>query len=335
MTQNTSTFLSLPKLIDLHIHLDGAISLSSARELLAINKKRIPDDATLKSLFQVQDPLESLSGFLERFSNIYPLIQTREALTLITRNLLKELSDEGLIYVEIRFAPLLCCRKGLSQEEVLQAVLDGVKDGPIKCNLILCVLREAEEEANIKTIHLAHEYLGKGVVALDIAGAEDRCDDQGLGKLIRLIQEHRLPLTVHAGEASGADNIKRALEWGARVIGHGVRAYEDPAVEDCLAQNRIPLTMCPSSNVLTGVVSQIEDLPIRRYLEKGIPITINTDDPGIEGITLRQEWTKVIQAFHLTKEEIRQIMLNYIDAAFCKEEEKEWLRKEILSAYPI
>lgn len=334
MTKETNPICSLPKLIDLHIHLDGAVSLPTARELLRMAGKPVPEDSVLKKLIQVQSACESLSSFLEKFSYLYPLIQTREALTLITSNLLKELSDGGLIYTEIRFAPLLCCQKGLSQEDALLAVLEGVKGSPIKCNLILCIMREATKEANLETLDLVKRHIGKGVVALDLAGAEDLYDDEDHSDVINLARESGLPLTIHAGEAGGAANVLRALNWGARVIGHGTRSFEDPSVEDYLAAHRIPLTMCPTSNVQTGVVSRIEDLPIRRYMEKGIPVTINTDDPGIEGITLRQEWEKVIKAFSLTKAEIRTLMLNSVEAAFCTEKDREWLRKEMEDAYP-
>lgn len=334
MTPDHQLPCPITRLIDLHIHLDGAISLATAKELLRLEGKTVPSDDELKAHIQVQEACTSLSAFLEKFSFLYPFIQTKEALKVMTANLLSELQDEGLIYAEIRFAPLLCCERGLTQMEVLKTVLEAAKKSTLRHNFVLCMMREASLEKNLETLELTRKYLGKGVVALDLAGAEDAFNDRDFSVLFQLARQNHLPITVHAGEAGPPQNVWKALEWGAQVIGHGTHSFKDPALEDYLAAHRIPLTMCPTSNVQTGVAPRIEDLPIRRYMEKGIPLTINTDDPGVEGITLRQEWERLIQALSLTKAEIRRLMLNSVDAAFCGQDLKAQLRREMEEAYP-
>lgn len=326
------------KMIDLHLHLDGAISLQSARELADMQNIAIPKDPKeLETLMRVSPDCKDLTQFLEKFSFPCSLIQTREGLSTAVYNLCEELKAQGVIYAEIRFAPQLSCDKGLTQDEVVQAAIEGLKSSTLRANLILCCMRgemTPENEAkNRETVRLTKEYLGKGVCATDLAGAEALYPTSNYASLFAYARELNVPFEIHAGEADGPQSVRQALAFGAKRIGHGVRSAEDPALVAELVQKQIPLLVCPTSNIQTCIKPEVKDLPIRRFLEAGIPLTISSDDPSIEGTDIKTEWLKAISAFNLNKAEVRQLMLNAVNAAFCSEDLRQQLKQEMEEAY--
>lgn len=317
-------------MIDLHLHLDGAISLPSARALAALQHIAIPDsDEELTRLMRVSPDCKNLTEFLEKFAFPCSLLQTRPGITMAVSNLCEELKAQGLIYAEIRFAPQKSCEQGLTQEDVVQAAIEGLQQSSLPANLILCCMRgklTPEQDAmNRETLRLAQKYLGRGVGAADLAGAEALFPTRDYHSLFEYAQALGVPFEIHAGEAAGPESVRQALAMGARRIGHGVRSIEDPSLVAELAERKMPLMICPTSNVQTCIVSEVGELPVRTFLEAGIPITINTDDPSIEGTDLRTEWERVISAFHLTPAEVHQILLNSVEAAFCTADQRQQL----------
>jgi len=328
------------KMIDLHLHLDGAISLESARELAALQHIAIPEsDEELLKLMRVSPDCKDLNEFLEKFEFPYSLIQTPEGMSMAVTNLCNELKAQNVIYAEIRFAPQLSCDKGMTQEEAVLSAIKGMNATSLRANLILCCMRGEQTQENIgtnmETIRLTKKYLGQGVCAADLAGAEALYKTEDYANIVEYAETLGVPYEIHAGEADGPSSVRKAIEFDADRIGHGVRSIEDADLVSELAAIGMPLMICPTSNVQTCVVKNVSELPIRDFLEVGIPVTINSDDPSIEGTDLKTEWLKVIDAFNLTKSEISLIMHNAVDAAFCSDTIREQLRKEIDDAYGL
>lgn len=319
-------------LVDLHLHLDGSLSIASARQLAALQKIDIPErEEELRALLSVEDDCPDLNVYLEKFAFPCMLLQTKEAISLAVKNLLNELYEQGLLYAEIRFAPQKHTDKGLSQSEVIKAAIDGMRNAPIRAGLILCCMRGADtEEQNLETVCLAKQYLGQGVVAVDLAGAEALFPTKDFEAVFAMAKELGIPYTIHAGEAAGPQSIRMALDFGAARIGHGVRVTEDAELMERIVNEGIPLECCPTSNLQTQVYKDISEYPIRTFLEAGVKFTINTDNTAVSATSLREEWEKVITAFSLTEKEVKQILLYSVDAAFADEALKEQMRSKIM-----
>ncbi len=319
-------------MIDLHLHLDGAITVPIARKLADVQKITLPadNDEELEKLLSVPESCESLNDFLRCFALPGSLMQTSVGMTEAVRLVCEDLKSQGIIYAEIKFAPQLHTESGMSQEDAVKAALAGLKMSDFKCNLILCCMRgEGNDDDNLETLRIAKKYLvdDGGVVAVDLAGAEALFPNQMYGDLFSKVNELGLPFTIHAGEASGADSVRAAIGYGARRIGHGVRTKEDPSLVDLVAQKGITLEMCPTSNRQTKAVDDMNDYPFMDYLNKGIKVTLNTDDPAIERTVLAKEYSYMREKFGLTKEQEIKVLNNSIDAAFTTDEVKNELRK--------
>lgn len=322
-------------LVDLHLHLDGALS---ANAIIKIAKKEgtILPTYTAKELQKyliVPKKCHSLNEYLTCFDLPNLVLQTEYGLTTATLDLLKRLSKQGIIYSEIRMAPQLSTAKGLSIDNVVKIIIKALKRGEelykIKSNLILCLMRgNNTKEANIKTVNIARKYLNKGVVAIDLAGAESLFPNEMYIDEFKLAKKLNIPFTIHSGEASGAMSVKCAINMGANRIGHGIHIVEDDALVDLIAKHKIPLEICPTSNIDTKAVSSIDELPIKYLLNKGVIVTINTDDPTVSCTTLKKEYI-LLKKIGLTIDEVKQISLNSINASFLSEAKKKQLLKYI------
>lgn len=322
------------KYIDLHLHLDGAITAEVAMELAKVQGISLPakTEKELEKLISVPEGCTSLNDFLRCFELPLSLLQTREGIRRAVRLVLEEQKREGVIYAEIRFSPQLHTRKGLSQEEVLRAALEGLEDAPIPANLILACMRgSGNQRENEENLELARRFLTKdgGVTAVDLAGAEALFPTRDYLELFRRAGESGIPMTIHAGEADGEDSVRAALEMGAVRIGHGVRARKNPKILKEIRSKGIVLEMCPTSNRYTRSIENMEDYPLLMYLESGIKVTVNTDDPAIEGTTISREFRFLKEHFGLTAEQEQLILRNAAEAAFTSDERKHSLYKNI------
>ena len=317
-------------LIDLHLHLDGSMSLKCARSLAAKQGIDLPDDAELLTRLRVSDDCQDLNEYLERFALPLSLLQTAEAISESVERLCNELSESGLVYAEIRFAPQLHLQKGLTQEEVVTAALEGLSRGKLDASLILCCMRGAENrEENIETVRLVGKYLGKGVCAVDLAGAEALFPNENFLDVLEYARSLSLPMTLHAGEALGADSVSSAIALGADRIGHGVRSIENAELLRILAEKKIALELCPTSNMNTRVFETLADYPIRTFLNAGVMITINTDNISVSATSLANEYQKIADTFSLTEEEFSALAINSARATFLAENEKTALVERI------
>lgn len=319
-------------LIDLHLHLDGSLSLKSARMLAKLKGMELPEsDAKLQQMLQAPKNCGSLVSYLTKFDLPTALLDQADTVHLSVASLCEELKEQGFIYAEIRFAPQKCCSSSLTQEEAVQAAIQGLQDSHFNGQLILCCMRSGDDNTkeNLETVRLAGRYLHHGVCAVDLAGAEGLFPNERYEDIFAYASQLGVPFTIHAGEASGPQSILSALNYGAKRIGHGVRAYENEEVMQRLIDQQIPLELCPTSNINTGVFAKISDEPIQTYLEKGLFITINSDNTAVSNTNTRKELRHVRSAFHLNDSQMKQLLLNSVQAAFLELQEKQVLAQII------
>ncbi|MBR4991633.1 MAG: adenosine deaminase, partial [Clostridia bacterium] len=281
-------------LIDLHLHLDGSLSMDSVKRLAALKGVQLPDDETLLQQLQVQPDCRSLNEYLEKFAFPCSLLQSEEAISLAVQTLCEELQEQGLIYAEIRFAPQLHLLEGLTQDKVVAAACEGLHRTDFPAGLILCCMRGNDNrEENLVTVRMTEKYLGRGVCACDLAGAEALFPTKDFKELFDLAKELGVPYTIHAGEADGPESVRCALSYGTKRLGHGVRSIEDPALVEELAQKGIALECCPTSNLQTCMFPSYEAYPLKDLLAKGLRVTVNTDNMMVSGVTLSYELEKL------------------------------------------
>ena len=309
-------------LIDLHLHLDGSISLSSARALAKMQGIELDDDDdALLSRLTVGEDCKDLNEYLEKFDFPLSLLQTKEAIAESVYRLCEELLADGLIYAEIRFAPQLHTRLGLSQREVVEAAIIGKNRSSFKSSLILCCMRGDENsKENMTTVSVAKEFIGKGVCAVDLAGAEALFKTETFSELFAYAKSLDLPFTIHAGEADGPQSVSLALDYGAKRIGHGVRSIEDASLIKRLAESGVALELCPTSNLNTCIFEDISQYPIKKLLDAGVKITLNTDNITVSNTTLAKEYELIRKTFDLSEKELDIILKNSMSAAFVDDE---------------
>lgn len=321
-------------IVDLHLHLDGSLSAKPIMEVANKENIKLPanSEEELNKFLMVPENCKSLNEYLERFDLPNLVLQSKEGLYICTLDLLNRLANDGLKYVEIRMAPQLSTAKGLSQTEIVKTLIKTCKiarKSGIFSNLILCMMRgENTKEMNLETIKVAKKFLGKGVVAMDLAGAEGLFPNEMFEEEFELIKKLGIPLTIHAGEASGANSVKSALGYGATRIGHGIHSTEDESVMKLLKENNIYLEVCPKSNLDTKTISKYEELPLREFINAGVKVTINTDDMTVSNTTLKQEY-ETLMNLGFNEKELREFALNSIEASFASNKIKEKLKSLI------
>ena len=275
------------KKIELHLHLDGSISLELASVLSGLSIEE------LKPKMIAPDKCENLSEYLIKFDFPISLMQTKENLKLIAKELANRLEKQNVIYAEIRFAPMFHTKEGLTYEEIINAVLEGLNsNNNIKTNLVLCMMRGFSKEENLKTIAIAEKYLTKGVCAIDLAGAEDKYPLDEYLELFEIASSKGIPFTIHAGENGEADEVKKAIDVGAKRIGHGIHSIDSIEVLNLIKEKNILLEICPTSNVQTNSVDKYKNHPIKKLYDLGIPLCINTDNSTVSNISLTEEYIK-------------------------------------------
>lgn len=322
-------------MIDLHLHLDGSLPPELLIKMAEIEGVSLPaeEEEELIPYLTAPEDCGSLNEYLEKFDLPVSCMQSRETLILAAEGLVFELAREGLLYAEIRFAPQQHTRKGLTQRQVVEAVAEGIRKGcektEFKAGLILCCMRGGEnQKENEETIRLAKEFLGNGVCAVDLAGAEALFPTSGFQELFALGKELSVPCTIHAGEAAGPESIRAALSFGAKRIGHGVGCVADEALMEQMIREKITLEVCVISNLQTRAVPSEEDHPILKLLRRGMRVTVNTDNMTVSGTTLEKEFA-LLKKMGMTAQEQRQMLHYSAEAAFLPLEEREALKKAV------
>jgi len=329
----------LPK-TDLHVHLDGSLRPGTIWELAQEHEVDLPADSAdgVRSWFTQQLPERDLVAYLARFDVTTSVMQTEEALERIAFELVEDAAAENVWYMEVRYAPILSTKRGLSPRQVVDAVQRGLARGHAahprtQAHQIICGLRHFEPERAVRMAALAVEYKGRGVLAFDLAGAEVDNPAKRFREAFYLVRHANLNVTVHAGEAYGPESIHQALHWaGAHRIGHGVRLREDEDLLEYVRDHRIALEMCPTSNVQTGAVDSIEEHPIREYFDRGLRVTVNTDNRLMSDTTMTQELGLLVDHLGFDLEEIKKLLLNGFKSAFLRYPERKTLIGEASEA---
>ena len=318
---------------DLHLHLDGSLSIEVVKTLA----DRIGYDfggKDVKGLLSVGENCESLPDYLKCFDLPGMLLQTEDALELASCDLVKRLAAQGLVYAEIRFAPQLHRQKGLTQEQAVEAVVRGVQAGSresgMYAGVLLCAMVNGSDAENEETMELAKAYLGRGVVGADIAGPEGFVPMEHFEGMFKRVYQAGVPFTIHAGECGDYENVARAVAFGAKRIGHGCAAIQS---EDCmrlLEQEKITLEMCVVSNLQTKAVAGIKEHPLKKFFDRGIRVTYNTDNMTVSDTSLEREAELLISELGFREEELKKMNEYAVDGAFVGEEVKCRLRKLVL-----
>lgn len=313
----------MPK-VDLHCHLDGSLPVSMVSKLL--NRE------VSSSELQVEKDCRNLAQYLEKFELPLTCLQTVQGLSIAAFEFMKSLVDEGIVYVEVRFAPLLSIQEGLSCREIIEAVLEGMEKGKqafgISYGVIACAMRHHSEEDNLDMLTIAKEYLGNGICGVDLAGNEAAYPMHEFTSLFEKARQLGLPYTIHAGECGSVENVVDAVSCGAKRIGHGIALRGHKEAQELCKTKEIGIELCPTSNFQTKAVLCVEEYPIREFMDKGLLVTVNTDNRTVSNTTITQELEFIQTQFQVSDEEVIQLQKNAVKVSFATPQVKEELLKK-------
>jgi adenosine deaminase len=311
----------LPK-AELHCHLDGSLRPETMLELGRELGKSMPtmDPVLLREFMRVDDA-RHLEDYLERFAITLSVMQTESSLERIAYELAEDAASDGVRYLEVRYAPVLNTREGLTLEQAVEAPLRGLARAErahgVVGRVIVCALRHMPLSVSQELAELAVAYRHHGVVGFDLAGGE-------LGNPARLhapafdyARSHDLACTCHAGEGDDASSVREAIHvCGVHRIGHATRLIEDTSLTDYCNDRRIPLEICLTSNVQTRAVRSYATHPFREYFERGLNVVLNTDNRLMSGTTLTDEYLHAAESLGFTFDELAEVAMNGFTSAF-------------------
>ncbi len=328
----------VPKVL-LHDHLDGGLRpqtiVDLARET-GYGALPTSDAGELAAWIQGNSTRGHLELYLEAFAHTVGVMQTREALVRVAAECAADLADDGIVYAEVRFAPELHVARGLSLDQVTEAVLEGFRRGSAGRGITVYGLLTAMRTAarSLEIAELAVRHRDAGIVGFDIAGAEAGSPPSRHLDAFQFVARENFHITIHAGEGFGLPSIWEAVQWcGAERLGHGVRIIDDirPAPDGTAAlgrlagyvrDRRIPLELCPTSNVQTGAAPSIAGHPIGLLRELSFRVTVNTDNRLMSGVTLSSEFAALTEAFGYGWGDIEWLTINAMKSAFAPFDER-------------
>lgn len=328
-----------PKVL-LHDHLDGGLRPQTIVELAAQIGHELPaDDAeSLGRWFEEASNSGSLVRYLETFDHTVAVMQTAANITRVARECVEDLAADGVVYAEIRYAPEQHVNEGLSLDEVVAAVQQGFDEGTTAAEgriVVRQLLTAMRHQARSREVaELAVAWRDRGVAGFDIAGAEAGYPPTRHLDTFEYLQRENSHFTIHAGEAFGLPSIWEAIQWcGADRLGHGVRIIDDIAVDDggnaalgrlaaYVRDKRIPLEMCPTSNLQTGAADSLAEHPIGLLTKLRFRVTVNTDNRLMSGTSMTHEMWELVQTFGYTLEDLRWFTINAMKSAFLPFEER-------------
>ncbi|OGU61297.1 MAG: adenosine deaminase [Ignavibacteria bacterium RBG_13_36_8] len=329
----------VPKVL-LHDHLDGGLRPQTIIELakdVKYNKLPTTDPGELEQWFQKDANKGNLVKYLEGFSHTCAVMQSKEALERIAYEMMEDMQNDGVCYVETRFAPVFHTDKGLYFDDVLNSVLEGLergkKDFGVGYGVLLCGMRNMENTLEIA--ELAVNFRNKGVVGFDLAGEEGGYPPKNHLEAFHFIQRNNFNITIHAGEAFGKESIWQAIQYcGSHRIGHATRLIEDMSFDkegnivglgelaQYVLDKRIPLEICLTSNVHTGAIDKLENHPFRKLYREKFRVFLNTDNRLMSGTSLTKEYLIASELFDLTLDDIEKLNLNAMKSAFAAYKER-------------
>jgi adenosine deaminase len=326
-------------LVSLHDHLDGGVRAETLCELtdryggVLVGLDRLAIETKLSLAARTGG---SLASYLEPFEWVTELLRTPEDLHRVAREAVWDLAADGVRHAEIRFAPRLYERWGVSVDEAIEAVADGVLQAAselrVSAGVIVCGMRH-ERDLTHDAEACVRWWRREVVLGFDIAGDEARWPVADHTAVIGRLVANGVPVTIHAGEAAGWESVRDALHassWRCR-IGHGVRAVENPAFMDELAGRGVHLEVCPSSNVHTGVVRSLEEHPLRVLYERGVQLSVSSDNRSMSATSTSAELRQVREANSWSETELSRLQEMAVDAAWCDDATKAWLRGTLIN----
>lgn len=324
-------FLKLPK-IELHCHLDGSLRAESVVEEIKLQKIDISEDDinNIDRLLKAPANCESLVDYLSAFDMPLKVLQTERSIRRFTFEVFEDAYKENIVYLELRFAPILHTQKGLDMKSVIAAAIEGMNDAKkkydIEGGLILCCMKNFSEEDAIKTVDAGRKFIGNGVIAVDLAGPEDEGFAHKFINAMNLANEYGYKITVHAGEAGSAQNVLDSIQLlHADRIGHGVRTIESEDIYRLVREKNVLLEICPTSNVQTKTVDSLEEHPLIKYFYDGTIFSVNTDNRTVSGTTETDEYSIVSKLVDMNIDDYKKIYYNTVGAIFASEKVKQKL----------
>jgi adenosine deaminase len=319
----------IPK-VELHLHLDCSLSYRAVSRLApGVSPEEYARD------YVAPAGCTNLADFLSRAPKGFQLMQSEQALQLVVEDLFEQLAEDGVVYAEVRFAPLLHTGQGLTPEQVV-AVVERAVEGQscatgIEAGAILCTLRHFNEAQSLQTAKLVEAFRGSRVVALDIAGDEAGFPLDAHLAAYRHAREQGLFRTAHAGEACGPESVWQTLRLlDPQRIGHGTRSYEDPRLVEHLCRTGIHLELCPSSNVqIIPSIANWENHPIDRLYKAGVSLSVSTDTRMLTPATLRGEYEGLRRTFGWDEEDFLRVNLMGLESAFLGDKVKARIRARL------
>jgi len=326
----------LPK-AELHCHLDGSLRVDTISKLVLEQGIELPSNnqSILESILATKENSNSLEEYLKKFDLTLSILQTPDALTMVSYELAMDCWEDGVRYLEVRYCPKLHTKKGMTLSDTIEAVKLGLKQAEKKCGIItgiiICSLRSMPPSHSLELSRLAVKYKNKGVVGFDLAGIEENFPAKKHKEAFYLILNNNINTTIHAGEAFGPKSIHQALHiCGAHRIGHGTRVYEDLDLLNYINNHRIPLEICLTSNLDTKSVPSLSKHPFKYYIDEKIRVTLNTDNRLISNTSLSNEYEIAINNFNLNQNEIRTIIINGFKSAFLPHNERRKLIRKVV-----
>ena len=323
--------INLPK-IELHCHLDGSVRVSTIIDIAKKENIEIPSfkEEIVKKFIEVPKDCTSLNEYLKKFELPNKIMQSSYSLERIAFELLEDAANENVKYIEIRFAPQLHTKGGLSFDQVIKSVLKGVKKAEeiydIRGNLILGCMRNMSIKSGLEVVKEGNKFLNNGVVAIDLCGPEYEGFAYEYKEITDLAKELGYEITIHAGEAASAQNVIDAINiLGATRIGHGVRIKDMKEAYDLVKEKKITLEMCPTSNVQTKAIDDFYNYPFYDFYKDNIKVCINTDNRTVSNINLTNEISLISNEFKISLDDYNKIYINSIEASFADKSTKIWL----------
>lgn len=325
----------LPK-TDLHCHLDGSLRLDTVLDLARGHDVKLPtfDRAELRKLLVAADHVASLDDYLRAFDITLSVMQTEEGLERCAFELAEDAWRENVRYIEVRYSPLLHTREGLRPAQVVEAVLRGLRAAKrslgIRYGVILCAIRSFGPEASLRIAELCVAFKNRGVVGFDLAGSEVGNPAKVHRQAFQLVIDNNINCTAHAGESFGPDSVHQALhKCGAHRIGHGTRLVENGDLLNYVNDHRIPLEVCPSSNLQTRAATSWETHPVDFFVDYGLRVTINTDNRLMSDTTVSKELHLCHRHYGWSLRTIKEIIIAGWKSAFMPYREKADMVAEI------
>ena len=329
--KTTADWFDLVPKLELHIHLEGAIPLNILWQLVQKygGDSEVPDERVLREKFIYVD----FPHFIDTWIWKNQFLREYEDFSLIAEAVAREQAKQNIRYTEAFYSPPDFARHGIRTQELTEAIRKGLAKVPeVEIALVADLVRDFGPDKAAVTLAEVHEVQDWGVIGIGIGGSEQDFPPEEFEQVFKNARDMGFRTSAHAGEASGAASIRAAIDYlHVDRIGHGTRAKEDPALVKYLAERQIPLEVCPTSNVCAGVVSTFRDHPVREYMNAGLMITINTDDPVMFDTNLAQEFRLLERKFDLNREDIRNLILQAIESSWMLLERKQIFRSEFQS----